>query len=317
MINKFPIMVIATVSSGKSTLINSLLGGDILPAKNEACTAKAFFIANKEETQNTIFLHKNNGGLEKIENANYNDLAVYNDTDDVDKLFFAHKFIGIENEDIILIDTPGINNSQNEAHSSITYELINQMKKGIFLYVINATQIGIDDDRKLMKNIVKLLISNKNKLDVIFAVNKVDEFDLEKENLADIFENIKNYIYSCVDEGDTFLTPEQLDKRIIPISALTAKIIRKELNNSSLTRLEKKVLKNADIYNELKEYQLEKYVNLPANIKSRINDSLIALSNDENDFYKEILIHTGIPVIEAILNEYFKNKNDSKQSLEF
>ena len=35
----FPINVIATMSSGKSTLINALLGKKMMPSKNEACTA--------------------------------------------------------------------------------------------------------------------------------------------------------------------------------------------------------------------------------------------------------------------------------------
>lgn len=36
----FPMLVVATMSSGKSTLINALLGQQILPSKNAACTAK-------------------------------------------------------------------------------------------------------------------------------------------------------------------------------------------------------------------------------------------------------------------------------------
>ena len=35
----FPINVVATMSSGKSTLINALLGKKLMPSKNEACTA--------------------------------------------------------------------------------------------------------------------------------------------------------------------------------------------------------------------------------------------------------------------------------------
>ncbi|MBP3665407.1 MAG: dynamin family protein, partial [Tyzzerella sp.] len=36
--NVFPVIVMATMSSGKSTLINALLGQQVLPSKNEACT---------------------------------------------------------------------------------------------------------------------------------------------------------------------------------------------------------------------------------------------------------------------------------------
>lgn len=37
--SEFEIAVIATVSSGKSTLINALLGQELMPSKNAACTA--------------------------------------------------------------------------------------------------------------------------------------------------------------------------------------------------------------------------------------------------------------------------------------
>ena len=42
--DKFTVAVIATMSSGKSTILNALLGYELLPSKNEACTAKTFKI---------------------------------------------------------------------------------------------------------------------------------------------------------------------------------------------------------------------------------------------------------------------------------
>lgn len=37
---EFEIAVVATMSSGKSTLLNSFLGKNLIPSKNQACTAK-------------------------------------------------------------------------------------------------------------------------------------------------------------------------------------------------------------------------------------------------------------------------------------
>ena len=37
--SEFEVAVIATMSSGKSTLLNALLGRELMPSKNEACTA--------------------------------------------------------------------------------------------------------------------------------------------------------------------------------------------------------------------------------------------------------------------------------------
>ena len=34
------VLVVSTMSSGKSTLINALIGQDLFPSRNDACTAK-------------------------------------------------------------------------------------------------------------------------------------------------------------------------------------------------------------------------------------------------------------------------------------
>ncbi|MBR3921763.1 MAG: dynamin family protein, partial [Kiritimatiellae bacterium] len=40
------------MSSGKSTVVNSLLGMDLMPAKNEACTATIARITDDDHAQN-------------------------------------------------------------------------------------------------------------------------------------------------------------------------------------------------------------------------------------------------------------------------
>ena len=47
----FPINVVATMSSGKSTLINALLGKRMMPSKNEACTATITEILDNDTEQ--------------------------------------------------------------------------------------------------------------------------------------------------------------------------------------------------------------------------------------------------------------------------
>ena len=46
---KFPVNVIATMSAGKSTLINALLRKKLMPAKQEACTAIVTEITDKDK----------------------------------------------------------------------------------------------------------------------------------------------------------------------------------------------------------------------------------------------------------------------------
>lgn len=51
----FKVNIIATMSSGKSTLINALLGNKLMPSKHEACTA---IITEIEDMDNKIFSAK-------------------------------------------------------------------------------------------------------------------------------------------------------------------------------------------------------------------------------------------------------------------
>ena len=44
----YPTLVVATMSSGKSTLINALIGRELLPSSNCACTAKAVAILDND-----------------------------------------------------------------------------------------------------------------------------------------------------------------------------------------------------------------------------------------------------------------------------
>ena len=48
------VIVLATMSSGKSTIINTLLGEDILPNENQACTAKIFKVLDNDKIDSSI-----------------------------------------------------------------------------------------------------------------------------------------------------------------------------------------------------------------------------------------------------------------------
>ena len=49
------IVVVATMSSGKSTLINALLSKKLLPSSNEACTATITKVINRKQENYNAF----------------------------------------------------------------------------------------------------------------------------------------------------------------------------------------------------------------------------------------------------------------------
>src|SRR5699024_7374310 len=83
----FPINVIATMSSGKSTLINALLGKKLMPSKNEACTATITEILdNGAEVVEAVVYDQENKVLREVSELTYDIMNELNDDSDVYKI---------------------------------------------------------------------------------------------------------------------------------------------------------------------------------------------------------------------------------------
>lgn len=68
----FPVNVIATMSSGKSTLINALLGINLMPSKNEACTATITEILDIDDPSFSAVVYDEDGvALQEVPHLTY------------------------------------------------------------------------------------------------------------------------------------------------------------------------------------------------------------------------------------------------------
>lgn len=300
--SKFKINVIATMSSGKSTLINSLIGYELLPSKNEACTATIARITDddkfKEFTaecrdENERLVHKRQKvTIEDMENFNEDPKVTYIDIEG------SIPNISSEKMNLLLIDTPGPNNSRNSDHGELTESIISDKDKGVVLYVINATQFGINDDSILLQMIANEMKrgGKQSKDRFIFAINKCDEFDCEKnESIPRLLESVTEYLAKYgIEEANLF-----------PVSAQTAKLIRMKQRGVELTRKEKKDLGLYEDFIELPGFHFEKMASLSESCKIRLQYQLNEAKKEQND-YEEALIHTGIPAIEETINEYLE-----------
>lgn len=83
----FPINVIATMSAGKSTLINSMLARRLMPVKSQACTAKVTEIYDNDMDIFTAKAYADDGTpLDSSDNADYDFMNKLNDRDDVSRI---------------------------------------------------------------------------------------------------------------------------------------------------------------------------------------------------------------------------------------
>lgn len=298
--SEFEIAVIATMSSGKSTLINAILGKELMPSKNEACTAKVSRIKNNPNIENysAIAIDKDGEEFKTIKNATVEDFAEFNDDPKIHLIEIEGHIPKIKSGkmNLVLVDTPGPNNSMDASHRQHTLSVIKSDDKPMVLYVLNATQLRTDDDLALLNTVAEAMgVGGKQSKDrFIFAMNKADAFDPEKgESIEGAIENVREYL-----EQQNIENPN-----IYPLSSQVAKVIRKKQNNIDLTRSEKGTLNGIDLFIEEPSMHLNQYAPISPSLKRTIEEDILA--NNDNE-YIPALHYTGITSVEAAINEYLE-----------
>lgn len=314
----FPINVIATMSSGKSTLINALLGKKLMPSKNEACTATITEILdNDQETFAADVYDDKNVVLQKISNLTYEVMCELNDNQDVDRITVKGNipFLDAKSTALLLVDTPGPNNSQNQAHKNTTYRAINSDANNLILYVLNGTQLSTNDDASLLSYVAEQIKKGGKQVRdrFIFVVNKMDGFNPEEEDIDKAITVAKRYLASYGIE----------DPQIFPCSAYTALNIRtylEDIDIEKMTREDERKLPSAardtlpmiDKFIDYKSMHLEQYSTLSPSAQRELNYKL-SQAKQNRDTKEQALIHCGIYSIEAAITAYVKKYAKTKK----
>ena len=235
----FQILVTALMSAGKSTFINALTGKNVCKTENQACTSKIHSIIGKAYDDGFIYkydydLKLNNSKDELLHNATSNF---------TDKINIATYFDGeLADKRIIINDSPGVNSSTNQDHKLVTEKMIEEKEFDLIIYILNYSN-QLSDDEILHLKFVKENIGHNN---IIFVVNKIDEFDPDSTS--------ENYITN-VNTIKSALEKEGFENsKICPVSAKAGTLYRQnqsgELENKKLYSLIDTLVKTklADYY---------------------------------------------------------------------
>lgn len=298
------INVIATMSSGKSTLINSMIGAEILPAANKATTATVLRFFDTENTDRIIAHRIGENNKILAENIDITDnaseiLKEWNSDPATKEVHLYGELHGIHSQKhsrLVLVDTPGPNNSQDASHQQTTHQILQDVNKSVVLYVLNATQMGINDDANLLKDVRDAMELDAQSHDrFIFVVNKIDGFDPEKgESVSSALEDSRTYLENTIGIKKP---------NIYPVSAITSLVIRKHLEGKKLTRSENTLFSgNVGLFVEEPSMHLAQYMPLSPHVEDIINAELAAAKSDE----EKALIHSGVPIVEEVINEYLE-----------
>lgn len=144
-INKeLEIASIATISAGKSTLINSLLGKKLLPIKESSCTSTIIKIKDVKGSKNipVCFKDNDNNVIETIDNADYSIIEKFNSDSRVSYIDVEADIAFIQTNDmnVVLLDTPGPDNARNQEHKEKTFSVIKE-KEPLIIYIYLMLQI--------------------------------------------------------------------------------------------------------------------------------------------------------------------------------
>lgn len=295
----FEVCVVATMSAGKSTLINSMLGTKLMPSKQEACTAIITRIKDTEgnDTWQAEVYSKDNRLIETHENLTYATMERLNSDENVSVIKTAGNipFVSSEDVSLVLIDTPGPNNSRDPEHKKVQSEFLNKTSKSLVLYIMEGT-FGSDDDNALLQCVAdSMKVGGKQSKDrFIFVVNKMDDRRKEDGDTTQTLDRIRAYL-----KGHGITNPN-----LFPAAALPALNIRlmqsgAEVDEDTMDETEMKVRK----LNRNETLHFENYASLPASIRGDIKMKL-ADAEETGDAAAEALIHTGVVSIEAAIRQY-------------
>ena len=297
----FPTIVMATMSSGKSTLINAILGEEILPSENQACTSKMFAILDDDKADKIrLYVTREDGSTVVIEDNIAEELRKINRDEKIKEVLISGEIRSVRNTQkaLLIIDTPGPNNSRDDSHKARMEKIMGKLKGGLILYIINATQMGIKDDACLIDDL-KEFLERKREFKVLFIINKVDALDFEKESIKEMVLDVSAYL-----EGRGIKEPE-----IVPVSALSAYVFKKVLNGETLTRSQyREFLAGYDLFKP-QGIRLDSYA-LKKDYKNQYDKISVRDEKYEVSELMSAIENTGITYVEKYI-QYMQISSDT------
>lgn len=316
----FPIQVIGTMSAGKSTLINALLGRKLMPSKNQACTDKITEILDNDSEQFRAWVQDADGNtIEEYPDLTYDIMRQLNDnnTGKVRKVLVEGNIPFLTSEDtaLKLIDTPGTNNAQNQEHKNTTYRALESSSNSLVIYILNTQTLQTNDDDNLLRYVAEQIRKGGKQVRdrFLFVVNKIDELDPDEgETPEQTLRSVRRYL---AERGIQ-------DPQIFPCSALSALTLETILKGTQFDRLgdsEKKIspavrktIPILEMLNEEECMHLEKYSTLCPSAQNELEYRL-QQAEDEGDVNEQALIHSGICSLEAAITAYVKKYAKTKK----
>ena len=299
---EFEVNVVATMSAGKSTLINALLAKKLMPAKNGACTATITKIKDdNDDTFKAVSYDAEGNELEKFSSLDYKTMTTLNKNPNVSQILVSGNipFVSSDEVSLVLIDTPGPDNARDKRHGLVTQRALDQSSKMLVLFVMNGSKLHDEAQDAFLRKIAKSMsVGGKQSRErFLFVINKLDAYDEEDDDIAG--ETIPDTIKYLEEMGIE-------SPNIFPAAAEPALLIRRyqrtfdeEERRTIFEKLEpvaKKLVAQEQLH-------LEKYATLVKSSQMLL-DAELQKAIEDHDLLGQALIHSGIRGIEETIRMY-------------
>ncbi len=178
---RITVVVLGEFNHGKSTVVNALLGEDVLPVGITPTTAVITHLVHGDRKKITV-KPPNDGEEYTIKMSELEDVVTHEEGTEGSEpeyieIQHPNAFLG---DGLVLVDTPGVNDISRQK-VEITYGYL--PRADVILYVLDATQVLKKSEVTFIKD--RLLKANRDR--IVFVLGKVDALSEEDAKEVELY----------------------------------------------------------------------------------------------------------------------------------
>lgn len=311
--SRFYLGIIGEFKRGKSTMINSLIGRDILPSDILPTTVMLNILEYSEKEY--IEIVYNDGSISERKNLSKENLEVFTAQSEEDIDCIDHIKIGLNCEllklGMVIIDTPGVNDV-SQSRIEITKNILPNCDAAVFL--LDAASPLTKSEAEFLET--KILTYKLNSL--MFIISKCDR--LYEDELEEALEGAEDRIQRILNFNAPLM--EYSSKKVIDYEnkndgvqhQYKEKLLRyiEELRNKSIDMKNEAQINNLKLAASLTLKEVEKQIKLNSLDKSKLQEAktkAVALCKQSDVKFKQFIL-SGEYVGRSTLHDMFNKSFD-------
>jgi predicted transposase YbfD/YdcC len=309
---KLSVSVMAPMKNGKSTLLNAMLGQELLPNATQRCTAKISYIEHEPNAEmfEAKAIDTGNANTEYLP-CSQKILEEWNKRDSVRNIYIRGQMPGIDISDYRLqfIDTPGPDSAVYKEDRITIDRFLNDNSLPMICYIVDRVN---ESEEHYLKRLTKYMsqFGKQSEDRFIFVVTRMDQIQVTKNDTKDS----NPYKTKIQEIRDDLVRLGINNPRIFPVSSWIALKVREFDQLDGFDSGEAQ-----DAFNSFERKMsrlgvtLMDYMDLSPSVARKLENELTALEqkldkreDTEEESLRYIELLSGVPALELSIEEYLQ-----------